>query len=285
MSFTNPQIKEIDQIIISYLELSDYVTLLKTHKNFKDLFVISDIIHEDKIFEFLKYLVEIKDNNFSIKIVYELQCNTDCITKYNFEDFINNPDFFFNLIIMGGIEHEEFLYNFAENYFIDYVYDLHNSMNSLYDIITNEYPLNNFIKKLLYFDRSYLSKRAIETIIFCFNYNDHLYTYYTFIFNNDKYFNSFVVERYIKLIPNINWEKLKKHLSNCLIYNINYNCKSNIETKLNYINEFLKASVNLKSEELLGIVQYSMQININRDINESNKFKEIIENTRKTINS
>ena len=278
MSFSNPQIKEIDQIIISYLELSDYITLLKTHKNFKDLFVISDIIHKDKIFELLKYLVGIKDN-FSIKIVYELQCNTDCISKYNFKDFINNHDVFFDLIIMGGIEHEEFLYDFTENYFIDYVYDLHNQMEPLYDIICYEYPLNTFIKKLFYFDKSYLSKRVIKTIISCFN-GDDIYTYYTFMFQNDKYFNSFVVERYIKLIPNINWLKLERHIKVCLIHNISYKCNNDIEIKLNYINEFLKAAENLKSIELLDIVEYI--INLIKDIVVI-KFKELIENTRKMI--
>lgn len=283
MSFTNPTIKDIDQIIISYLELSDYVTLLKTNNNFKELFIITDIIHKDKIFEFLKYLVLIKDISFLVNIINELQCNTDCISKYNFEDFTDNPNIFFDLIIMGGIEHEEFLYNFTENYIIDYVYDLHNHMEPLYDIISYEHPLNNFIKKLLYFDKTNLAKLAIETIISCFNDGRDLYTYYTFMFQNDKHFNSFVVEKYIKLIPNIDWKKLKKHLILCLIHNISFNCDNDIETKLNYINEFLKAAESLKSNELLGIVEYLIRINLIRDIHESNKFKGLIENARKMI--
>jgi hypothetical protein len=275
------KLKEIDQIIISYLDLSDYVTLLKTNKKFKELFIISDLIHKDKIFEFLKYLVEIKDINFSIEIVNELQCNSDCISKYNLEDFANNPDVFFELIIMGGIENEESLYNFAENYIIDYVYDLYNQMETLYDIICYEYPLNTFIKKLFYFAKSHLAKRVIKTIISCFNDNNHLYTYYTFMFENDEYFNSLVVERYIKIIPDTNWCFFTKHITECLIHNISYKCNNDI--KLNYINQFLKAAENLKSIELLDIVEYMMKINLIKDIHKSNKFKELIENTRKMI--
>jgi hypothetical protein len=68
-----------------------------------------------------------------------------------------------------------------------------------------------------------------------------------------------------------------------MTHNINYKCNNDIETKLNYINEFLKASINLKSSELLDIVEYIIKINSIRDIHESNKFKEFIENARKMI--
>jgi hypothetical protein len=281
MSFTNPQIKEIDQIIISYLELSDYVTLLKTHKNFKELFIVTDIIHKDKIFDFLKYLVESKDIIYTINIINALQSNNDCIAKYNYEDFADNHYIFSELIIMGGTENEEFLYDFVDYYIVDY---LHEMMKSLYDIICNEYPLNHFINKLLYIAKSHLAKRAIEILISCFNDDKDLYSYYTFMFQNDKYFNFLVIERYIKLIPNINWVKLSKHIEDCLLHNINHRCDNDSETKLNYIKEFLKAAVNLKSNELLDIVEKITLYMYFRDSHSSSKINRLVEKTRKMIN-
>ena len=274
--------KDVDGIIISYLDISDYVTLLKTNKNLQELFKISDIIHKDKVFDFLNYLVNVKDFNYAINVIKEMQSNDDCISKYNFEDFSDNPNIFSELIVMSGIENEELLYDFTEYYMFDYLCDLNETMQSLYDIISDEYPLNYFIKKLLYFNKSHLAKRAIELIISRFHDGD-LYTYYTFVFDNDKHFNSFVVENYIKIIPAINWEKFVKHLKDCLIHNIFYKCNNNIETRLNYINEFLEAAKNLKCSKLLDIVEYLTEINIIRDVYEAKKFKGLIENARKTM--
>ena len=285
MDFGFTKIKDINQIIISYLELSDYITLLKTNTKFKELFVISDIIHKEKIIEFLKYLVEIGDIIFAINIIKSLQSNDDCISKYNYEDFGDNHYVFSELIIMGGIENEEFLYDFTEYYIFDYVDYLHEKMETLYDIICDEYPLNRFIKKLLYFNKSHLAKRSIETLISCFNDDKDLYTYYTDVFYKDKHFNSFVIERYINIIPDINWLKLSRHIEDCLIHNINYRCNNDSKIKLNYLKEFLKAAVNLKSNELLNIVEKVTSFMYFRDNHSSDKINRLVEKARKMINS
>ena len=107
------------------------MTLLKTNKKFKELFIILDIINKDKIINLLKYLVNVKDFAYAINIINALQSN--CICKYDFEDFCDNHNIFSELIIMGGTQHEEFLYNFTEYYIEDYLNYLHEMMQPLYD--------------------------------------------------------------------------------------------------------------------------------------------------------
>ena len=53
-------------------------------------------------------------------------------------------------------------------------------MQPLYDVICDEYPLSRFIKKLLYFDKSHLAKRAIESIMSWFHDNGDLYSNFDF---------------------------------------------------------------------------------------------------------
>ena len=278
MDFGFGKNKDVDGIIISYLDIADYITLLKTNKNFKGLFVISDIIHKDKIFDFLKYLVNVKDFDYAINIIKEMQSNSDCISKYNFEDFADNHEIFSELIIMGDIENEELLYEFTEYYIFDYLCYLNETMGALYDIIMDEYPLNRFIKKLLYFDKSYLVKRAIESIISCFHDDGSMYKYYNHVFYEDKHFNSFVIARYIRIIPEVNWEKLGRHIYDAMLHSLNYRCKNKLNKK-NYINEFLIAAVNLKSNELLDIIK-SVLIRNGRP---PNKVDKVIETRRKMI--
>src|SRR5436190_17302939 len=141
MNFGFTKNQDVDRIIISYLELSDYVTLLKTNTKFKELFNISDIIHKDKIIEFLKCLVEMNDFVFAINIIKSLHSNDNCISKYNYDDFADNHYIFSELIIMGGIENEEFLYDFTEYFIFNYVNYLHEIMATLYIIICIDYFL------------------------------------------------------------------------------------------------------------------------------------------------
>jgi len=268
LAFT--KVKDVNQLIISYLELSDYITLLEINTNFKELFNVSDIIYKDNILKFLKSLIKLKEFTLLINIIDTLLLKDDCTSKYNFE---NNSNELFELIIIGDIEHEEKLYNFAEYYFIDYIWESYNSMEPLYDIINYE----TIIKKLLYFDKSHLAKRTIETIISCFHDDGDLHTYYTYMFYYDDYFNSSVMERYIKLIPNINWIKLSPYIKDCFVHNIRYVCND----KNHYIYEFLKAAKNLKSNELLNIILEVSEIPSIRNY----QLTELIENTRFMINS
>ena len=232
---------DIDKIIISYLNLDDYITLLKINIGFKKFLSVKDVVKEGNIFIFMKELIKLKEITLLNDIIKEFENNN--YFNYRLDD---HADQLFDLLI----ESEEIVYDFVYVYIYEYIAELNDTMEPLYDVINDENLLNIFIKKLFYHKKSHLAKRIIDMILSIFCDNGDFYNYYTFIFRYDKHFNSYVVEEYLKIVPNINLDILGFNIRHTILHDLKWGITNDVERKY-YIHELVNAGTNSTSKILL----------------------------------
>ena len=226
------RVKDVDHLIISYLELDDIIILLKINPNFRFLIKISSIIDDPKLIDFMNNLISLNEHVL-FDMIIDKSSAINCMDLDILLKFIEMSNFSNKL--------EQLIYNIIsntiENDFLPHMkVDKGMATHSLW----------NFIKRLLFINRSQFVSHIIKIIpINIFDVYNPFY-----IFQYDHYFTSHTIINYIKLLnyEDINWSRIQEYISYNLIF-------ASVGYIIMYVTVIVNVAIDLKSTELIDIIE------------------------------
>ena len=224
--------KDIDQMIINYLKLSDIITLLKIDNNFRELIIVTSIEVDDQFIDFMNELIILNEDVLFDRFTNKLLNNCENLTLIDAT----------KLVKISNDKLDNLIYNIISNI-------LSRNIKGSNDI---EILFTPFINVLLHINKVHIAKYVLDMShrICNISIND-----LTYAFRNISSFETNFIINYSKLFDHkVNWNNLKFIIAPNIIF------MNHPDVIVNHINKILNAAIELNSKLLLDTMISAVSI-------------------------